>query len=218
MGFKGITKTLALLAIVSVAFSARAADDRFTWGGYFRAAYGAQVSPIKGFQGLYYLANTPGNDAKWRLGNEDNWAEFIWNSNIFKGEDGTIGAVHFMLGGNWNFDNPSSPAFASWGPPNIQQLYVELMKLPGLDARIWTGKYYGKREFFTLPDFQYWTNEGFGAGIEDLKVGETMAFSYGLYSAGSGANHGFRHDIQFRGIQLNPGGRTILSTSMLATP
>jgi maltoporin len=207
-----IAKALALLAIISVTTSAKAADDRVTMFGYFRVLEGATVSPSKGSISFYGL---PGTN-KFRLGNEGDWAEWGWNLLAYKGEDGTVGHAVIMMGGI--FSNNTQGGSNSIGPV-LQQLFVDLQKIPGLDATLWIGQKFYKREYVNLIDTFYWSNQGFGAGIEDINLG-AMKLSYGIFALNkdggtnpplSGAkDNGFFHDVRLTGIQIMEGGRLAL--------
>lgn len=214
MGFNRIAKALALMAVMTMAFGARAADDRVSMFGYFRVQEGWQVSPTKGAQVYYGL---PGVPQKFRLGNENDWAEFGWNLLAYKGEDGTIGHAVIMVGGNYdptNRGNGDLP-FGGWmstgnNSPVYKQLFVDVQKIPGLaDATLWIGKKYYKRYYSPINDFFYWSNDGFGAGIEDINLGG-MKLSYAAMDAGhAGAAQaqGIFHDLRLTDIAIIPGGR-----------
>lgn len=213
MGFNRIAKALTLTAIMTMAVGARAADDRVSMFGYFRVQEGWQVSPTKGPQGYYGLPGV----SKLRLGNENDWAEFGWNLLAYKGEDGTVGHAVIMLGGNYdptNRGNGDLP-FSNWmgdgsNSPVFKQLFVDVQKIPGLaDATLWLGKKYYKRYYSPINDTFFWSNDGFGAGIEDINLGG-MKLSYAAMDAGhSGAGNlqGIFHDLRLTDIAIIPGGR-----------
>lgn len=215
-----IAKVLALLAVVSAASSARAADERVSMFGYFRVSEGSQLTSGKGRQTYIGLSGPISGSHKFRLGNEQDWAEFGWNLLAFKGEDGTVGHAVMMLGGNYNVDAMGSGdmkfsgwegGHSEWGTssfiPNLQQLYVDLAKIPGIDATFWLGRKYYKREYSGVNDFFYWSHQGFGAGIEDINLGAAK-LSYAILAAGqSESNHGYVHDLRLTSIPVMPGGR-----------
>lgn len=200
MGFTRNASTFAFLAVAMVAVSAHA-DDRLSTYGYFRISTGAQLSPTKGKLSEYSLAGVP----RARLGNEGDWSEIGWTLKIYNNDDGVEGSTHFMIG--------AGPLGGSFG---FQELYVDIKNLVA-GSKIWAGKYYSKREFTNLTDFQYLTHEGLGAGIEDIKLGEKTTLSYGLYAADTSVDTpdptdptatvsndimGFRHQVSVRGIPL----------------
>ncbi|MBN1959822.1 MAG: carbohydrate porin [Deltaproteobacteria bacterium] len=214
-----IVKALALLTVVSVASSAQAADERLSMFGYFRVSQGAQLSGNKGQQTFYGLSGAP---AKFRLGNENDWMEFGFNLLAFKGEDGTIGHAVIMLGGNYdpNHIGVWGTSFAGWEgnySAKIQQLYVDLTKIPGLDATLWAGSKFYKREYSGINDLFYWSHQGYGAGIEDIAVGEKAKVSYAIMNAGSSDAHaGYLHDLRVKAGIIE--GGSIQAGVMVVTP
>jgi maltoporin len=200
--------------------------------GYFRVQEGWQLSPIKGAQGYYGL---PGTASKFRLGNENDWAEFGWNILAYKGDDGTIGHAVIMIGGNYDPTNRGGGdlPFTSWmgtgnNSPVFKQLFVDVQKIPGLaDATLWLGKKYYKRYYSGINDMFYWSNDGFGFGIEDINLGAAK-LSYAAMDAGkavrdannndTGVNfQGIFHDLRLTDVAIIPGGHLDVGIG-LATP
>jgi len=214
-----IVKALALLAVVSAASSAQAADERLSMFGYFRVSQGAQLTGNKGTQTFYGLAGAP---AKFRLGNEQDWLEFGWNLLAYKAEDGSVGHAVIMLGGGYDLNHVGiwGPSFAGWEgnySPKIQQLYVDLAKIPGLDATIWIGQKFYKREYSGVNDLFYWSHQGYGAGIEDIAVAEKAKVSYAIMNASnSAALNGYLHDLRLK-VDVIEGG-SVQAGIMVATP
>jgi len=199
-----IVKALALLAVVSAASSAQAADERLSMFGYFRVSQGSQFTGNKGGRVNYgFNHDGLGADAKLRLGNEGDWAEWGWNLLAYKGEDGTIGHAVMMIG-TWS----DSEGYGN-GPDfhgTLQQLYVDLAKIPGIDATFWMGKKYYKRSYSGVNDLFYWSHQGFGAGIEDIGVAEKAKLSYAIMNAQrSAANSGYLHDLRLS-LDVTEGG------------
>jgi len=203
-----IVKALALLAVVSAASSAQAADERLSYFGYFRVSQGAQLSGNKGTQTMYELGGAPSH---FRLGNEHDWAEFGWSVLAYKGEDGTVGHAVVMLGGSYSLNTlgTNGTGFGGYlgsGGPAFQQLYVDLAKIPGIDATLWAGKKYYKREYSSMNDMFYWSNQGYGAGIEDIVVAEKAKVSYAILNASnSAADNAYLHDLRLK-VDVVEGG------------
>jgi maltoporin len=219
---KRIAKALALTAVVATAASARAADDRVSTFGYFRVQQGWQIAPLKGAQGFYQV---PGSASKFRLGNENDWAEFGWNILAYKGDDGTTGHAVIMLGGNYDPTNKGQGdlPFSNWmgtGEKSAvwKQLYVDVQKIPGLaDSTLWIGKKYYKRYYSPINDMFYWSNDGFGFGIEDINLGAAK-LSYAAMDAGRTANgQGILHDLRLTDVAIIPGGHLDVGIAV-ATP
>jgi maltoporin len=220
---KRIAKALALTAVVATAASARAADDRVSMFGYFRVQESWQLAPVKGAIGPGYYG-LPGVPQKFRLGNENDWAEFGWNVLAYKGDDGTIGHAVIMLGGNYDPTNRGGGdlPFGSWestgGTPVFKQLFVDLQKVPGTaDATFWIGKKYYKRYYSGENDMFYWSDDGFGFGIEDINLGAAK-LSYAAMDAGKGVGkQGIFHDLRLTDIAIMPGGHLDVGLGV-ATP
>jgi len=204
------------MAIVATAMSARAADERLSMWGYFRASEGWQVTPVKDAQHYYGIA-----PSKFRLGNEGDWIEFGWNLLAYKGEDGTVGHAVIGLGGAYNHATKGAGdmQFAGWDGcswdatgnnrcnPVFKQLFVDVQKIPGLDATLWLGKKYYKRYYSPINDTFFWPNDAFGAGIEDINVGG-MKLSYAAFTADHGTpTTGLFHDLRLTDIAITTGGR-----------
>jgi len=213
-----IVKALALLAVVSAASSAQAADERLSMFGYFRVSQGSQLTGNKGTQTMYAL---DGATRFFRLGNEHDWAEFGWNLLAYKGEDGTVGHAVVMLGGSYNANTLGGGTdFNGWlggGNPAFKQLYVDLAKIPGFDATLWAGKKYYKREYSNINDLFYWSEDGFGAGVEDLVVAEKAKVSYAIMNASTeAAINAYVHDLRIK-VDVIEGG-SVQAGVMILTP
>lgn len=214
MGFNRFVKAIGMMVVISMATSAQAADERLSMWGYFRVSQAWQVAPIKDRYHNYSVG-----DFKLRLGNESDWAEFGWNILAYKGEDGTVGHVVIGLGGSYPADRKGTGdlPFSGWEGcpwnggtncyPVFKQLLVDVQKIPGLDATLWIGKKYYKRYYSPINDLFFWSNDAFGAGIEDINLGG-MKLSYAMFSADqSTPTTGIYHDLRLTDIQIMPGGR-----------
>jgi maltoporin len=203
-----IVKAVVVLSWLFLAGAARAGDDRLSMFGYFRVLEGTQVSPTKGNFTTYGLPGT----SKLRLGNETDWAEFGMDMLAFKGEDGTTGHAVIMLG--WGYDVNAIGKGMDVDKPGFQQLYVDLKKLPGVDATFWLGKKYYKRQYSPINDLFYWSHQGFGAGMEDLNLGGAK-LSYAILSATQSAkNSGLVHDLRVSEIPILPGGQLTVGVEL----
>jgi maltoporin len=189
MGFKGIATTLAVLAVVLTAGTAQA-DNRNTVYGYMRSDWGVMLSPSMGDIKYFDL----GEDGP-RLGNQGTWGQIGWNLNVYKGEEGVTGNIHYMLCGG-------KLASAS-DEITHKEFYFDIKGLPGLDAEIWTGQRDWLVDAVDMLDREYWNSSGVGVGITNLKIGDNMTFHYGLLRPNA---DGLKHVIQVRGIQLFTGG------------
>ena len=181
-------------------------------GGYIRALGGANSA--SGDAACFKLA---GAGSKYRLGNEcEVYGELMLGQQVAQlSQGGTVKANvmlslftptadHAML-----TNNDSHTAFA--------QAYLAAENLSALNGGgVWAGRRYYKREDIHINDFFYWNPQGLGAGIEDVAVGG-VKLSYALFRQDSqGQTHNAtRHDIQVRGITVNPDGDLELGLSLI---
>jgi maltoporin len=206
MGFKGIATTLALLAVVLTAGTAQA-DNRNTVYGYMRSDMGVMLSPSMGAKpGWPWTAFKVDNmTSTYRLGNEGSWYQIGWNLNVYKGDDNVTGNIHLMIDGGIESDDVRHKEF-----------YFDIKNIPGLDAEIWTGQ----RDWLVnagdiLDGGEYWNSSGIGAGITNLKIGDSMTFHYGVLRAPAGDVFGLQHVVQLRDIPLFPGSK--IDVGVMAT-
>lgn len=198
-----------------------------TWAldyhGYFRAL--AASNKASGGATCFKLA---GALSKYRLGNECQvYGEFFLGQETLKTDDGATfsGNIMFTFDSNNFTDNPAV---------GLSQIYAQADHLPELNgASAWLGRRYYKREALMPNDFFYWSGQGFGGGIEDLKLGEQVKFSYALLRKDkmiptttglgpatgdleqNGSSSATRHDFQLRGIPVNPNGTLELGVSAI---
>jgi maltoporin len=225
----------ALLAagVLAVGHTAMAGVVDYT--GYFRAQAGHNSE--QGKQACFGLA---GAGSKYRLGNECGvYGELTLNNDIAKTDDGAVFSAHVMFSifnntaSNQNLSaNNGGSGNLSDGQFGLPQVYLKADGVPELGgASAWMGRRYYKREDLHITDFFYWNPQGFGAGIEDLPVGDGMKFSYAIlrnddvastFTAAEtgntigatgangtplgGGNSATRHDLQLRGLKVNDGG------------
>jgi maltoporin len=177
-----------------------------TTHGYFRGGFGANVGQ-KGRQTCFALSTISGSLlSKYRLGNEcEQWAELLFSTVMYVGDDGTVGTFHFMpvafipttyIGYSpaMTTSSQDQQGLGSTGAtvafPNI---YADIKGISWLfGGTAWAGSRYYKRESVYISDFFYWNPSGVGAGIEDLglgKVGDSapdsvrdLTISYGAFA------------------------------------
>ncbi|QBE65892.1 maltoporin [Pseudoduganella lutea] len=203
----------ALLALAS-GFPAAALDI----DSYLRAHAG--VNSAHGGQTCFGLA---GAESKYRLGNECGvYGELLLGQQLQRGTDGSTLKAYAMLnlGNNAASSNARRPQ-GGW-TIGLPQAYLALENLPGLGgATLWAGRRYYKRESTHITDFMYWNPSGLGGGIENVPVGG-LKFSYAFLhddrqtmpnmQVGDIAS---RHDLQLRGLQVNPGGALELGLTLI---
>ena len=201
------TLTLAAFALLG-AQQAAALDVN----GYIRALGGANSA--NGDAACFKLA---GAGSKYRLGNEcEVYGELMLGQQVAQlSEGGTVKANvmlslftptadHAVL-----TNNDTHTAFA--------QAYLAAENLSALNGGgVWAGRRYYKREDIHINDFFYWNPQGLGAGIEDVAV-SGVKLSYALFRQDSQdqTRNATRHDIQVRGITVNPDGDLELGLSLI---
>jgi maltoporin len=146
----------------------------FEFHGYFRSGYGLNS---RGGQQVAFQA--PGADAKYRLGNEtETYAELIFVNNWLNPErdsDKVWMKTEVLISGNTtnsaNFAN--FPGGIGNDQLRLREAFVQvgsiLKSQPG--ARFWAGSRYYRLQTTYLNDFFYLDMSGYGAGVEDLKLG-----------------------------------------------
>jgi maltoporin len=153
-----MTRRLSGIAL-AVALSAWAwTAQAVELSGYMRQGVGGNS---KG--GNQVAFQNAGQDFKLRLGNEDNWSEFLFSQTVQKDKNSVEWGVAFMLGwGNGFTEEPDLKLIA------LQQEYV-WATFKG--ARVWAGKRFYHRSANDMFDYFYMAENARGAGIEDVDVG-----------------------------------------------
>jgi maltoporin len=153
----------ALVLAISSTFSAHASTDFF---GYARA--GLHVSPDgqKGNGHPDYI-RAEGAPNKYRLGNEDDWAELGVRHDLY--EEGTERAeIGFMLG-TWHNPETRSNSFT------IMQAWGQMYGILGSEkTSLWAGQRYTRNIADDMLDFKYWDNSGRGFGLRDIEAGDVL--------------------------------------------
>ncbi|MEZ9707592.1 carbohydrate porin [Vibrio breoganii] len=157
-----VNKSLIALA-VCFSFGAQASTDFF---GYARA--GMHVSPDgeKGNGHPDYI-RAEGAPNKYRLGNEDDWAELGVRHDLY--ENGPERAeIGFMMG-TWHNPETRSNSFT------IMQAWGQMYGILGSDkTSIWAGQRYTRNIADDMLDFKYWDNSGRGFGLRDIEAGSVL--------------------------------------------
>jgi maltoporin len=203
----------ALLAL-AFCFPASALDIQ----NYVRA--NAAANSAGGGQTCFALA---GAGAKYRLGNECGvYGEMLLGQHLVRGDAGEDVKAYAMLNlGNEAASNNAKRPEGGW-KIGLPQAYFAIEHVSGLgDAAVWIGRRYYKREGVNADDFLYWNPSGMGVGIENVPLGP-MTFSYAylhddqqtmpIMRVGDTAN---RHDLQLRGVPVNPGGTLELGLALI---
>jgi maltoporin len=202
------------LVALAFCFPASALDIQ----NYVRA--NAAANSAGGGQTCFALA---GAGAKYRLGNECGvYGEMLLGQHLVRGDAGEDVKAYAMLNlGNEAASNNAKRPEGGW-KIGLPQAYFAIEHVSGLgDAAVWLGRRYYKREGVNADDFLYWNPSGMGVGIENVPVGP-MTFSYAylhddqqtmpIMRVGDTAN---RHDLQLRGVPVNPGGTLELGLALI---
>src|SRR5215471_486707 len=146
----------------------------FEFHGYFRSGYGLNS---QGGQQVAFQA--PGAGAKYRLGNEtETYGEFIFVNNWVNPEHDSDRAwfkTEVMLEANTT--NSASYSNFNNGIGNDQFRLREVFVRTGNvieshpDTKFWAGERYYRRQHIDINDFYPLDMSGYGAGLEDLKLG-----------------------------------------------
>ena len=212
--------------------------------GYFRGGIGAviqQTSPatggnpgdptymppltVGGRMTCFSLSNPAGLVAKYRLGNEcEVWSETHFTMVTYAGDDGVVSTVHFMP---TVFIPTTDVGYSPNGTTSAVQIRTTAtgatVSFPNLymdikfgSATVWAGTRYYKRESVYINDFFYWNPSGVGGGVEDVKLGQDLRFSYAAFAVDgepqapgtptdpllpAQIDFGVRSDFQLRGIK-----------------
>jgi maltoporin len=200
---------LLAFCLITPSFPASALD----FNGYIRAGSG---SDMKG-SGLHCF-KLAGAEAKFRLGNEcEVYGEALFGQEIFTAERGA-GLTGHVMASLFTPDGIEN-LFEGNNRYRLPQAYLDFHDLAVLNGgRFWFGNRYYKREDVHVSDFFYWNPSGIGLGIEDYSFGD-LKLSYAIFRKDSvdQSHIAPRHDIQLRGIQVNPGGELQLGASYIAT-
>lgn len=184
--------------------------------GYVRAGSGG--TPVAG--GGQVCFQLPGAATKYRLGNEcDTY-----------GELGLSQVLRQWEGGERLRAYATASLFAN--RPGIERLgdgkndydlpqgYLAAEQLPVLNGgSFWLGRRFYKRENIHITDFFYWNPSGIGGGVEDFRLGD-LKLSYALFREDAPTQPAMatRHDLQLRGLLLNPEGELQLGLSHIDKP
>jgi len=146
----------------------------FEFHGYFRSGYGLNS---EGGQQVAFQA--PGAGAKYRLGNEaETYGEFIFVNNWVNPDHDSDRAwfkTEVMLEANTT--NSASYSNFTNGIGNDQFRLREVFVRTGNvieshpDTKFWAGERYYRRQHIDINDFYPLDMSGYGAGLEDLKLG-----------------------------------------------
>lgn len=173
----------------------------FEFHGYLRSGGGSTLKKGGG-QSCFQL---PGAYAKYRLGNEcETYAELMADQELFEAKDG----VKFIYHVNIAYISDQQQDFESFKGTGrdvaLRENYVEAKNLPFANGgTVWAGKRFYERNDIHINDFYYWDTSGYGVGIQDVKVADTLKFSYALFRNGNSSESATtRHDFRLGGIPL----------------
>jgi maltoporin len=181
--------------------------------GYIRALAGSNSG--QGSAACFKLA---GAGSKYRMGNEcEVYGEFRVGQQFQQFDDGSEVKGYVMVSGYQSMadermqpDRETTMRFA--------QAYLAWNKLPSLNGgSFWAGRRYYKREDVHVTDFFYWNPQGLGAGVDQIGIGDTLKLSYAIFRDDNQdqTTKATRHDVQLRGIAVNPNGELELGLSYL---
>ncbi len=154
----------------------------FEFHGYIRSGYG--LNSVGGHQVAF---QAPGAGAKYRLGNEaETYGEMIFVNNWLN-PDGSSDKAWLKTEVMIEANTTNSASYTSFPNPadNDQFRFREAFVRGGNlfasqpEAKFWAGQRYYRRQHIEINDFYPLDMSGYGAGIEDLKVGVgKVSFAY----------------------------------------
>ncbi len=192
---------------IGLSFGASASTDFF---GYARA--GMHFSPnSQSGDGYPDYIKAEGAGGKYRLGNEDDWAELGVRHDLYE-EDDQRAEIGFMMG-TWHNQRTGSNSFT------IMQAWGQLYGVFGSDkTSLWGGQRYTRNIDDDMLDFKFWDNSGRGAGIRDIELNNSlvdMSMVYHNYefdlSSGSGTGRTgiFSPEARIHSIDVLGGNLTL---------
>lgn len=158
-----------------------------------------------------------GAAAKYRMGNEcEIYGELMMGQELNKFSNDSAVNAHVMLSAYMPLTNKKSLDDTNTDF-RFAQFYMSWDKVPALNGgNVWAGRRYYKREDVHINDFFYWNPQGLGAGIEDVSIGK-LKLSYALFRDDNKDQRYLttRHDIQLRGLDVNPDGQLEFGLSII---
>lgn len=189
----------------------------FEFHSYFRSGYALNE---RGGQQIAFEA--PGAGAKFRLGNEaETYAELIFVNNWINPSHDPDSAwlrTEFMVEANTtnssnfaNFNNATCPSCNDQF--RFREAFVQAGNIlkSNPDAKFWAGERYYRRYHIDVDDFYILDMSGYGAGVEDLRIGPgklALAFLGGArpdITTGAGSYAKGTVDVRFYDFKV-PGG------------
>ena len=147
----------------------------FEFHGYLRSGFG-----MNGEGGKMEAFKAPGAGAKYRLGNEaDTYGEIGLTHNWLRLDDPLLAPyvrstvmLSYSTGENFSYDSLNNQAQGN--DIALRQAYVEGGNIfPSVpDIRFWAGQRYYRRHDIHINDFYYLDMSGYGAGVEDVPLGD----------------------------------------------
>jgi maltoporin len=218
-----IKKKLIVLGATLFALAASQASA-VDFHGYFRSGIGGNN---KG--GSQVCFQDPGNEYKFRLGNEcENYAEWEFSQSLYKNKEG----VEFVYDGMLAYvtgpaGNDFDPLISGGNTIALRQNWVGAKGLPFLPSgsMAWIGKRYYHRNDIHQIDFFYWDTSGFGGGLDDVPIGPAKFAIAVFENRFSDRRVLWQPDFRVYGIPIIPNGTleagislVIDSSNATATP
>lgn len=152
----------------------------------------------------------PGARSKYRLGNEcETYGELSLAQTVFNSDPGPYLSVSAMLGFVTDTQGDFDTVTSFWPEGYIESGGWSDSAL-FRDARFWLGKRYYRRHDIHINDFYYWSNSGYGAGVQDINLGQTkLAYAY-RRNRFVDDEQIQGHDLRWYDIKTNPGGSLTL--------
>ncbi|WP_338560517.1 maltoporin [Acinetobacter sp. KS-LM10] len=146
-----------------------------------------------------------GAESKYRLGNEcEQYAELFLSQKVFEFSDQSKLSLNAM--GQFMNEYSHTLKFSDeYGSTRLSQAYVNWENISFLNgANMWVGRRYYNRHDIHISDLFYWNQSATGFGLDGFNL-EPFSLSY-VFSRKDNVNqepYVNRHDLTFKGIQLN---------------
>lgn len=159
----------------------------------------------------------PGTQSKYRLGNEcETYGELSLTQKLISTERGGYIAASAMLGFVTDVQDKFEHVTSFWPEGFLETGGWSDHKLLK-DAKFWMGKRYYRRHDIHISDFYYWSNSGYGAGVQDLNLGSTK-FSYAYRRNRFIDSEDIQgHDFRWHDITTNTNGALTLGIDLRNT-
>lgn len=156
----------------------------------------------------------PGAAAKYRLGNEcETYGELSLSQTFAAGKTDPYVTASAMLGFVSDLQDEFDDVISFWPEGYIETGgWSDSGVFKG--ASFWLGKRYYRRHDIHINDFYYWSNSGYGAGVQDMDFGHyKVSYAYRRNRFVDKVRLS-GHDVRWHGINTNPNGELTIGVDL----